>query len=339
MASTALKTGAKTGATRPTVRILVKSWVLRRFASVIPTLFGMSVLIFLMVRLLPGNAVDVLATGGGGVGSTESRAQIRALLGLNHSIPVQYVLWIGGMFRGNFGVSFFTGTPVSAILASALPITLELTLIAVILATALGIPLGVLSAKKQNTPTDFALRSVSLLGLAVPDFWLATVLLLLTSTVFHWTPAPVWVPLVQNPVENLTQAALPSGILALFMLSSAMRLTRTTMLEVLRQDYIRTARAKGIQPRRILRHHALRNALIPVVSLTGAQVAALVSGATILETIFGYPGVGYTLTHAIYNRDYPVIQDSALVLAVIMVLLSLVVDLSYTLLDPRVRRG
>jgi peptide/nickel transport system permease protein len=324
---------------RATAHYLLRSWALRRVASVIPMLVGMSILIFLMVRLLPGNAVDVLSNGSGGLASQDSQAQIRALLGLNHSIPDQYVRWIGGMFHGNFGDSFFTGQPISGILGSALPITLELTVVAAVLATAIGIPLGVLSAKKPNGPTDFGLRIVSLVGLAIPDFWLAIVLLLLTSTVFHWTPAPIWVPLFANPVENLTQVALPAGILALFMLSSAMRLTRTTMLEVLRQDYIRTARAKGIEPRRILRHHALRNALIPVVSLTGAQVAALVSGATILETIFGYPGLGYTLTHAIYNRDYPVIQDAALVLTLIMLLLSLIVDLSYTFLDPRVRRG
>jgi peptide/nickel transport system permease protein len=311
----------------------------RRVASVIPTLIGMSILIFLMVRLLPGNAVDVLSSGGSGVASEKSKAQIRALLGLNHSIPDQYVRWIGGMFRGDFGVSFFTGIPVSTTLASALPVTLELTLIATVLAIAIGVPLGVLSAKKPDGPRDFGLRIVSLLGLAFPDFWLATVLLLFTSTVFLWTPSPVWVTPWRDPVENLTQVALPAGILAVFMLSSAMRLTRTTMIETLRQDYVRTARAKGIESRRILRHHALRNALIPVVSLVGAQVAALVSGATILETIFGYPGVGYTLTHAIYNRDYPLIQDSALVLAVIMVLLSLIVDLTYVVLDPRVRRG
>jgi peptide/nickel transport system permease protein len=316
----------------------VLHYLLRRMASIIPTLIGMSMLIFLMVRLLPGNAVDVLSAGSGGVGSEDSRKQIKALLGLNHSIPDQYVRWVAGMLHGNFGESFFTGRPVSSVLASALPITLELTLLATLLAVAIGLPLGVLSAKKPNGPRDATLRTVSLVGLAVPDFWLAIVLLLFTSTVFQWTPSTIWEPFLSNPLKNLSEAAMPAGILAVFMLSSAMRLTRTTMLEVLRQDYVRTARAKGLSPGRVMRHHALRNALIPVVSLTGAQVAALVSGATILETIFGYPGVGYTLTHAIYNRDYPLVQDCALVLAAIMVVISLLVDVAYMVIDPQVRR-
>jgi peptide/nickel transport system permease protein len=312
-------------------------FALRRTALVIPTLFGMSVLVFLMVRLLPGDVANVLT--GGDVGATAaSREAVRKALGLNRSLPDQYLRWIGGMLHGDFGASFITGRPAVDVIGAALPITLELTLLATLMAVVIGVPLGVASATRPNSRRDFGLRTVSLLGLSVPDFWLATLILLLTSVEFAWTPPVIWSPLLQHPVANLTGAFIPAAILGVFMLSSIMRMTRTTMVEVLRQDYVRTARAKGLTRRRVVYHHALRNALIPVVSLTGVQIAALLGGATILETIFGYPGVGYTLTHAIYNRDYPLIQASAIVLAAIVVFLNLAIDLTYTVLDPRVKQ-
>jgi peptide/nickel transport system permease protein len=312
-------------------------FALRRLGLAIPTLLGMSILIFLMVRLIPGNAVDVLS-GGDVLANAESKEKLRKALGLDHSVPVQYFKWLGQLFRGDLGTSFITGRSVGATLASALPVTIELTLLATVLALLIGLPLGVASASKPNGVRDLGLRGISLVGLAFPDFWLATVLLLLTSLEFHWTPPLIWRSLFSHPVTNLTEVAMPAGILAVFLLASTMRMTRTSMLEVLKQDFVRTARAKGLHPRRVRYRHALRNALLPVTSLTGAQVAGLLGGATILETIFAYPGVGYTLTHAIYTRDYPVVQDSALMLAVIVVALNLLVDLSYMLLDPRVRQ-
>lgn len=312
-------------------------FVFRRLALALPTLFGMSLLIFLMVRLIPGNAVDVLS-GGDVLANAQSKEQIRKALGLNHSVPVQYFSWIGHLFRGDLGTSFITGRSVGSTLASALPVTLELTLVATVVALLIGIPLGVASAVKPNGIRDLSLRGLSLVGLAFPDFWLATVLLLLTSIEFAWTPPLIWTSFFNNPVTNLEEIAMPAGILAVFLLASMMRMTRTSMLEVQKQDFIRTAKAKGLHPRRVRYRHALRNALLPVASLAGAQVAAMLGGATILETIFAYPGVGYTLTHAIYTRDYPLIQDSAMMLAVIVVVLNLLVDLSYTALDPRVRQ-
>jgi peptide/nickel transport system permease protein len=253
-------------------------------------------------------------------------------------VPVQYFTWLGQLFRGDLGTSFITGRSVGRTLASALPVTLELTLVATVLALVVGIPLGVASAAKPNGLRDLGLRGISLAGLAFPDFWLATLLLLVTSVEFHWTPPLVWAPFFSDPMTNLEEIAMPCCILAVFLLASMMRMTRTSMLEVQSQDFVRTARAKGVHPRRVRYRHTLRNALLPVASLVGVQVAALLGGATILETIFGYPGVGYTLTHAIYTRDYPVIQDSALMLAVIVVVLNLLVDLSYMVLDPRVRQ-
>jgi peptide/nickel transport system permease protein len=312
-------------------------FVLRRIGFSLPTLFGMSLLIFLMVRLIPGNAVDVLS-GGDVLANAQSKEQIRKALGLNHSIPVQYVDWLGRLVRGDFGTSFITGRSVGGTLASALPVTIELTLLATVIALLIGLPLGVASAARPNGLRDLGLRGVSLVGLAFPDFWLATVLLLVTSVWFRWTPPLIWKSFFSSPLTNLEEVAMPVGILAVFLLASIMRMTRTSMLEVQRQDFVRTAHAKGIHPRRVRYRHALPNAVLPVTSLAGAQVAALLGGATILETIFAYPGVGYTLTHAIYTRDYPVIEDSALMLAVLVVVLNLVVDLSYMALDPRVRQ-
>jgi peptide/nickel transport system permease protein len=200
----------------------------------------------------------------------------------------------------------------------------------------IAIPLGVFAATRPNTRADFATRVVSLLGIAIPDFWLATLILLLTSTMFHWTPSIIWVPFTSDPLGNLGQVAIPVGILAVFVIATTTRMTRTTMLDALSQDYVRTARAKGVSGRRVVFRHALRNALIPVMTLTGVQVATLISGATILETIFGLPGLGYTLTQAIYKRDYPLIEDTALVLALIVVVLNLVVDILYAVVDPRI---
>jgi peptide/nickel transport system permease protein len=312
-------------------------FILRRLGLAIPTLFGMSLLIFLMVRLIPGNAVDVLS-GGDVLATAQSKAEIRKALGLNHSLPVQYVDWIGHLLQGNLGTSFITGRSVGATLVAALPVTLELTVVATVVALLIGVPLGVASAVKPNGVRDVGLRGLSLVGLAFPDFWLATLLLLFTSVEFAWTPPLDWVNFFRQPLTNLQEIALPGGILAIFLLASMMRMTRTSMLEVQKQDFVRTARAKGLSPGRVRYRHALRNALLPITSLAGAQVAAMLGGATILETIFGYPGVGYTLTHAIYTRDYPVVQDSALMLAAMVVVLNLLVDIAYMALDPRVRQ-
>jgi peptide/nickel transport system permease protein len=213
-----------------------------------------------------------------------------------------------------------------------------LTVVATVVALLIGVPLGVASAVKPNGVRDVGLRGLSLVGLAFPDFWLATLLLLFTSVEFAWTPPLDWVNFFRQPLTNLQEIALPGGILAIFLLASMMRMTRTSMLEVQKQDFVRTARAKGLSPGRVRYRHALRNALLPITSLAGAQVAAMLGGATILETIFGYPGVGYTLTHAIYTRDYPVVQDSALMLAAMVVVLNLLVDIAYMALDPRVRQ-
>lgn len=312
-------------------------FLLRRLSLLLPTLVGMSIVIFLMVRLIPGDVVDTMLHGES-VASPEAREALRKSLGLDDPLPLQYLSWVGSLLKGDFGVSLVTGRPVNATLGSALQITVEITLLSTIVATVIAVPLGVFAATRANTPADFATRVVSLLGLAVPDFWLATLVLLFTSTLLHWTPSIIWVPILDDPLGNLEQIWLPVAILAVFVVATTARMTRTAMLDVLSQDYVRTARAKGLGRRRVVYRHALRNALIPVMTLTGVQVATLISGATILETIFGLPGLGYTLTQAIYKRDYPVIEDAALMLALIVVLLNLVVDVLYAVVDPRINR-
>jgi peptide/nickel transport system permease protein len=312
-------------------------FVLRRLSLLVPTLIGMSVVIFLMVRLIPGDVADTLLHGESGA-DPAARAALRHALGLDHPLPVQYFNWVGGMFHGDFGHSLVTGRAVGGTLFSALGITLELTLIAIVVATVIAIPLGVFAARRANKASDLAVRTLTLFGLAIPDFWLATLGLLFTSVVFHWTPSVLWVPFFDDPLRNLSQIWMPATIMTLYLIATTTRMTRTTMLDVLSQDYVRTARAKGLDDRRVIYRHALRNALIPVMTLSGVQVAALLSGVTILETMFGLPGVGYTLTQATYKRDYPLIQDAALMLAVMVVLLNLVVDVLYAVVDPRINR-
>jgi peptide/nickel transport system permease protein len=312
------------------------SFAIRRLLLVVPTLAGMSAVIFILVRSIPGNAADTLANGGDVVVTGAQKKALEHALGLDRSWPVQYWNWIDGIFHGNLGKSLITGRAVSQILGHALPITVELTIFAALVATIFAIPLGVISAVRANSGADFGIRTLTLFGLSIPDFWLATLVLLFTSIEFQWTPPNIWTPITHDVGKNLTEVVIPGSILAVFVLAATTRMTRTTMVEVMAQDYIRTAYAKGLSRRRVVYKHALRNALIPVLTLSGVQIASLISGATILEKVFGLPGVGYTLTQAIYSRDYPVIEAAALMLALIVVVLNVAIDLLYSLIDPRI---
>jgi peptide/nickel transport system permease protein len=313
----------------------VHGYLLRRLLLLIPTLFGMSVIVFLMVRLLPGNVIDVL-TGGDVTLTEEQRRQIEEDLGLTGSYPEQYLDWASGAVRGDFGDSLRSTTPVSQILLDALPITLELVFLALLIAVIFGVPLGVISAVRRDKASDYASRVGGLIGVSIPNFWLATLLLLLTSRVFHWVPPFSYVSPLDDPIGNLSQFILPSLSISVFTMAIVMRMVRATMLEVLSLDYVRTARAKGVAHRRVIFRHALRNALIPVVTVVGFEVGVLMSGAAIVEIIFGLPGVGWNLLQAVFNRDYPVVQATALLLATTFVLFNLLVDLVYGMLDPRI---
>ena len=310
----------------------------RRFLLMIPTIIGISIIIFLMVRLMPGDIVDVLL-GGDAVATEEQKQQVREQLGLTGSYPEQYWSWASGVVTGDFGESYRNTEPVADVLSRAVPITLELMILALLIATLIGIPLGVISAVRRDSVSDYASRVGGLVGISIPSFWLATLLLLFTSRVFGWVPPITYVKFFDDPLTNLSQFILPAISISVFTLAIVMRMVRATMLEVLSQDYVRTARAKGVQHRLVVYRHALRNALIPVVTIIGFEIGILMGGAAIVEIIFGLPGVGYVLLNAIFNRDYPVVQGATLLIAVIFVVSNTVVDIVYGWLDPRISHG
>jgi peptide/nickel transport system permease protein len=316
----------------------VGGYVLKRILVAIPTLIGISIIIFLMVRLMPGDIVDVLL-GGDAVATQEQKDQVREQLGLTGSYPEQYWSWASGVLTGDFGESYRNTEPVADVLSRAVPITLELMILALLIATVIGVPLGVISAVRRDSVSDYASRVGGLVGISIPSFWLATLLLLFTSRVFGWVPPITYVKFFDDPLTNLSQFILPAISISVFTLAIVMRMVRATMLEVLSQDYVRTARAKGVRHRLVVYRHALRNALIPVVTIIGFEIGILMGGAAIVEIIFGLPGVGYVLLNAIFNRDYPVVQGATLLIAVIFVVSNTVVDIVYGWLDPRISHG
>ncbi len=313
-------------------------YVARRLLMLIPTLVGMSLLIFLMLRLLPGDIVDILA-GPDPTVSSAARDQLREAMGLNEPLPLQYLLWLGNLLRGDPGDSLRSGIPVAELLANSLPITVQLAVMATLIATVAAIPLGIVSAVRRDSGLDFLARIGGLIGLSLPNFWLATLALLATSKLFGWVPSARYISPFDDLGGNLLQMILPATALAVQLMAIEMRMTRTTMLEVLNQDYIRTARAKGLRNRLVVYRHALRNALIPVITVVGFQLGALLGTSAIVEVIFGLNGVGYTLLQAIFNRDYPLVQAATLYLATIFVLINLAVDVLYAYLDPRIKQA
>jgi peptide/nickel transport system permease protein len=304
----------------------------------VPTLFGMSIVIFLMLRLLPGDIVDIIA-GADAQADSASRAKLRDSMGLSDPLPTQYAKWIWNLLQGDPGKSMRSGKPVSELLWKALPITIELALLSVLIAAVVAIPLGVISAVKRDSGLDYSSRLFGLVGLSLPNFWIATLLLLFTSKAFGWVPPIRYIPITQDPIGNLKQFGLPAFAVAVQLMAIIMRMTRTTMLEVLSQDYVRTARAKGLSQRVVVYRHALRNALIPVITVIGFQLGALMGTSAIIEVVFGLNGIGNTLVQAIFNRDYPLVQAAVLYLAVAFVLINLLVDVLYAVLDPRIKQG
>ncbi len=313
-------------------------YILRRLLLLIPTLIAMSLLIFTMLRLLPGDIVSIIA-GTDGQMSATAREALRENMGLSDPIPVQYVKWLGDIVQGDPGTSLRSGRPVSELMGRALPITLELAFLAVIMSSVVAIPLGVISAVRRDTSFDFVARISGLIGLSLPSFWIGTLMLLFTSKAFSWAPAIRFIPFEDDPIGNLKQMALPTFAIAIQLMAIIMRMTRATMLEVLDQDYVRTARAKGLRNRIVVYRHALRNALIPVITVIGFQLGALMGSSAIIEVIFGLNGVGNTLLQAIFNRDYPLVQAATLYLAIVFVLINLLVDVMYVYIDPRIKQG
>lgn len=311
-------------------------YILKRLVLAIPVLLGITVVVFLLVRLIPGDVIDLMLGTEGSL-RPEIRQQLRETLGLDRPLYLQYLTWLGDILRGDLGRSLRTGQPIVENLAGKLPITLELAILSILMSMLIAIPLGIISALRRNSLADFFVRLVGTVGLSLPNFWLATMLILIASRYFHWGASLVYVSPVDDLGENLKQMMLPSIALALGLTAVVMRMTRSSMLEVLSQDYVRTARAKGVRERWVVYRHALRNALMPVITVIGIQTGHLLGGAVIVEQIFGLPGLGWFLLNGIYQRDYPAVQAGVLILAAIFVLTNLIVDLLYAYLDPRIQ--
>jgi len=312
----------------------VKKYVLRRLLVAIPSLLIASVIVFSLPRLLPGDVVQLML---------EEKAygkdleELREKLGLNRPIYIQYFEWAGRVLRGDLGESLWTKRPVLEEIGQRLPITFELAMFGLFFALLIAIPVGLISAARQDTIQDYVARSAAILGLSVPGFWLATLLIVLPAIWWGWRPVTGFVEFSRDPVGHVTQLLLPALILGIATGAALMRLTRGMLLEVLRQDYVRTAWAKGLTERVIVMKHGLRNAIIPVVTLLGTQLPQVIGGTVIIETVFGLPGMSRFLFDAINQRDYPVIQGVNLVVISLIVLINLTIDALYAVLDPRIR--
>jgi peptide/nickel transport system permease protein len=312
------------------------AYMLRRLGLALITILGVSFLTFSSVRLIPGDVVDVLSSGSG-VTHIESKDALRRQLGLDRPLPMQYVAWLGKVVRGKFGTSLISNDSVAANMKTRLPVSFELGILATLFSIIVGVPIGVISAMRQDTALDYALRSLSVGMLAIPGYWIATLVIVYGALWFGWTPPITYIHFSADPWGNIRQFLFPALLLGVTSSASLMRLTRTTMLEVLRQDYIRTAWSKGLAERLVIVRHALRNAMIPVVTLMGLSLATIVGGTVIFEQIFNLPGMGRYLFLSVNQRDYPAVQGVVLVFATVVVLANLLTDIAYGFLDPRIR--
>ena len=317
----------------------MRAYLIRRLLLVIPTLFILSILVFLSVRFIPGDVIDVMQGRLGGMGRVDREA-LEQMLGLDQPVYVQYGRWLGDiLLHGNLGRSLMGDWAVEERIIGRLPVTIELGVMAIVIGLLIALPVGIYSAIQQDTAADYVGRSVAILGLATPNFWLGIMVMIYPAIWWGWSPPMRLIPFTEDPLGNLGMFLIPSVILGTATAAATMRMTRTMMLEVLRQDYIRTAWSKGLNERVVIVRHATKNALIPVVSLIGLQLPLLVGGAVIMENIFNLPGLGRLLLNALSDRDYPVVSGVNLVFATAVVGINLMIDLLYPFLDPRVRYG
>jgi peptide/nickel transport system permease protein len=312
----------------------MRRYILQRLILVVPTLLGVTLAISLLIRMIPGGAATAFCQEGC---TPEQEHAIKVSLGLDRPWPVQYADWLTGVVRGDFGESFQQRRPFADDIRTRLPVTIQLGIMAMLVSMAVALPVGVISAIRQDSWLDYLSRSTAIAWLSVPNFWLGTLIVAFGGKYFNWAPPLTYKSFIESPIENLTITIIPALLLGTALSGTVMRLSRAQMLEVMRQDYIRTAWSKGLRERTVIARHAVRNAFIPVVTLIGLQVPIVVGGAVIVETIFNVPGIGRYLVTAIGQRDYPIIQGVNLVVATVVVLTNLVVDFSYSMLDPRVR--
>ncbi len=313
-------------------------YILRRLVLLSPVLFGVSLVIFGLVRLLPGDAA-LLAIGVDQRITEEQREAVRRSYGLDQPVPVQYVKWIGHVVQGDLGSSLRTKRPLTTELQLRLPVTIQLTIMAGILGTIPAIAMGVIAALKRNSAADYAATITTLLGISAPNFLLGILLMLLFSYKLKWLPPVGYEKFTEDPVQNLKSMILPAVSLSLPLAAVMMRNTRSAVLEVLNQDYVRVARAKGLAPKRVLLRHVIPNAALPIITIAGIQIAGLLGGTIIIEQIFGLPGLGRYIYDGIANRDYPVVQGVTLIVATMFVVISMLVDVLYAVVDPRLRKA
>jgi peptide/nickel transport system permease protein len=312
----------------------VISYLIRRLLLMVLTRFGISIIIFVMLRIVPGTIADILFDAAGMVSAAEKH-KLEVELGLDKPIALQYIHWIGGLARGDFGYTYVSEQPALAEILPRIPVTAKLAGLALLFAIMFGVPLGVISAVRQNSTLDYVLRVLSLSGLSLPSFWLGLLILMAFVHYFGWIPiytnqpASLW--------DELMLLSIPAAAVGFRASALIMRLTRSSMLEVLRQDYIRTARAKGASPWTVNYDHALRNAVLPIITIIGIEAAFLVGGLIVTETVFNIPGVARFLVEAIRWRDYPVVQNLVMFIAVVVVTINFLVDMAYAMLDPRIK--
>ena len=311
--------------------------IIRRLLLVIPTLFILSILVFLSVRFIPGDVIDVMQGRLGGLGQVD-RAALEQMLGLDQPVYVQYGRWLGDiLLHGSLGRSLMGDWSVEEKILGRLPVTIELGVLSIVIGLLIALPVGIYSAIRQDTAVDYAGRSIAILGLATPNFWLALMVMIYPAVWWGWSPPMRLITFSEDPLGNLGMFLIPSLILGTYLAAATMRMTRTMMLEVLRQDYIRTAWSKGLKERVVVVRHAVKNVLIPVVTMVGLQLPILVGGAVIIENIFNLPGLGRLMLVALNDRDFPVVAGINLVFGTAVMAINLMIDLVYAVLDPRVR--
>ncbi len=319
----------------------MRAYLVRRLLLIIPTLLLVSMIVFLTVRFIPGSVIDIMAAeimgdSGGAMTTEETIAYIRAQLGLDKPIHVQYWRWLTGVVRGDLGNSLWSGRSITQEMIAKIPVSFELGIWALLTGLVIAVPIGVYSAIRQDTWGDYAGRTFAILSISLPGFWIATMVIVYPSIWWGWSPAMEYIRFTKDPIGNIVQFAIPGVIMGMSFSGGTMRMMRTMMLEVLRQDYIRTAWSKGLNERVIIVRHALKNALIPIVTIVGMSLPMLIAGAVVIEQIFALPGIGRYLVDAINRRDYPIISGVNLIIATAVLICNLGVDLAYGWLDPRV---
>ena len=318
----------------------MRAYIGRRLLLMIPTIFLVTLVVFFSVRFIPGDVIDLmvfdmLAGGGGQVDVTAE--SVKQALGLDVPLHIQYGRWLGGIIQGNLGNSLWSGELVREEIFHRLAISFELGIFAILFGLIISVPVGIYSATRQDTTGDYIARTIAILAISLPSFWLGTMVIVYPSVWWGWTPTLEYIPIAEDLPRNLVQFALPGLILGMVLSGTTMRMTRTMMLEVLRQDYIRTAWSKGLKERVVVLGHAIRNAIIPVITIVGLQVPILIGGTVIVEQIFNLPGIGRLMLDALGKRDYPIISGINVILASFVLIVNLLVDLTYAYIDPRIR--